>query len=204
MPLRQAVSAYEEIRAQGFLPRDIVIGGDSAGGNLTMQFLGHALHPQTGVTEIKLSEPFGGAFLVSPYLGRADSGPSFTKFHYNDMVSRDIIKKLSYEVVRPEEYEARESMQEPWSLPLEANHGWFQDFDTVVPKIYVTWGEREVMGDHSRAMIETLKREAPGVDMLTYEAPKELHDGLLLEHLFKKPAMNTKKMKTWYKSVIMQ
>ncbi|KAJ6787851.1 hypothetical protein PWT90_08347 [Aphanocladium album] len=204
MPLRQTVAAYEEIRAQGFLPRDIVIGGDSAGGNLTMQFLGHALHAQPGVPDVKLTEPLGGAFLVSPYLGRADTGPSFTRFGNNDMVSRDIILKLARELIPEGMFEIVRAKQDPWSLPLEAEHGWFQDFDSVVPKLYITWGEREAMGDHSVAIIETLKREAPGVDLVSYQAPKELHDGILIEHLFKKPSTNAKKMKTWFKSVITQ
>ncbi|KAM0670275.1 hypothetical protein MY8738_005435 [Beauveria namnaoensis] len=204
IPLRQSVAAYEEVRAQGFLPRDIIVGGDSAGGNLTMQFLGHALHAQPSVPEIKLSEPFSAAFLVSAWLGLSDDTESFRVFGNNDMVSSAIVQKLSVESVEPHKRATVKSLSDPWSRPLEADFGWFQDFDTVVSKLYVTYGGREVLRDHSLAMIETIKREAPGVDLLTYEAPKELHDGVLVEHLFKNPSVNAKKMKTWFKGVIIQ
>ncbi|TQW01008.1 alpha/beta hydrolase fold protein [Cordyceps javanica] len=204
VPLRQTVAAYEEIRAQGFRPRDIVVGGDSAGGNLTMQFLGHALHPQPTVPEIKLSEPLAGAFLVSAWLGLSDDTESFRTFGNNDMVSASIIQKLSAESVEPHKHATIRSDADPWSRPLEADFGWFQDFETVVPKIYVTYGGREVLRDHSLAIIETVKRDAPAVNLVTYEAPKELHDGVLVEHLFKKPDINAKKMKTWFKSVILE
>ncbi|KAM3503421.1 hypothetical protein MY10362_004205 [Beauveria mimosiformis] len=204
IPLRQSVAAYEEVRAQGFSPRDIIVGGDSAGGNLTMQFLGHALHAQPSIPEIKLSEPFSGAFLVSAWLGQSDDTESFRAFGNNDMVSSAIIQKLSVESVEPHKRATVKTLSDPWSRPLEADFGWFQDFDTVVSKIYVTYGGREVLRDHSLAMIETIKREAPGVDLLTYEAPKELHDGVLVEHLFKNPSVNAKKMKTWFKGVIIQ
>ncbi|OAA60001.1 alpha/beta hydrolase fold protein [Cordyceps fumosorosea ARSEF 2679] len=204
VPLRQTVAAYEEIRAQGFQPRDIVVGGDSAGGNLTMQFLGHALHQQPAVPEVKLSEPLAGAFLVSAWLGQSDDTESFRVFGNNDMVSSAIVQKLSVESVEPHKRATIKSQADPWSRPLEADFGWFRDFETVVPKIYVTYGGREVLRDHSLAIIETIKREAPAVNLLTYEAPKELHDGVLVEHLFKKPDANAKKMKTWFKSVIIQ
>ncbi|KAJ4147540.1 hypothetical protein LMH87_002052 [Akanthomyces muscarius] len=204
IPLRQTVAAYEEIRAEGFSPSDIIVGGDSAGGNLTMQFLGHALHTQEGVPEIKLSEPFAGAFLVSAWLGQSDDTESFRVFGNNDMVSSSIIQKLSVESVEPHKRITVKNLSDPWSRPLEAEYGWFQNFDTVAPKLYVTYGGREVLRDHSLAMIETIKREAPGVDLLTYEAPRELHDGALVEHLFKKPDHNAKKMKSWFKGVIIQ
>ncbi len=204
IPLRQTVAAYEEIRAQGFSPRDIVVGGDSAGGNLTMQFLGHALHPQPTVPEIKLSEPFAAAFLVSAWLGQSDDTESFHAFASNDMLSPGIIQKVSVESIEPRQRATAKSLPDPWSRPLEADYGWFQELDTVAPKLYVTYGGREVLRDHSLAIIETIKREAPGVDLLTYEAPRELHDGVLVEHLFKKPDINAKKMKSWFKGVIIQ
>lgn len=203
-PLTQAVSAYEEIRAQGFQPSDIIVGGDSAGGNLTMQFLGHSLHAQPGVPEIKLSEPFAGSFLVSAYVGRRHDLESFTAYHSNDMVSTPIIENLVKQTMTAEDFEINKTKQNPWVHPLEADLGWFQDLDTVVRKLYITWGGREVMGSQSVALVEVFKREAPGVDLVDWESPKSLHDAVLLEGIFKNPGINTRKMKTWFKSVIIQ
>lgn len=204
IPLRQAVAGYEEIRAHGFQPRDIIIGGDSAGGNLSMQFLTHALHPQPGIPEINLTEAIGGTFLVSSYLGNVVDTKSFKAYGNNDMVSGAIITTLSAEAVEPHLREAMLTKYDPWARALEAQQGFFQGFDTVVAKAYITWGGREAMGDHSRTIIETFKREVPGLELVTYEAPKEVHDGILLEHLMKKQKQghNTKKMKAWFKSVI--
>jgi acetyl esterase/lipase len=46
--LRQAVAALNRLLASGITPRQIVIGGDSAGGHLAFDMLAHMLRPSSG------------------------------------------------------------------------------------------------------------------------------------------------------------
>ncbi|KAJ2971168.1 hypothetical protein NQ176_g7829 [Zarea fungicola] len=119
------------------------------------------------------------------------------------MTSKYVIEKLSLQSVEPHQHASIRTTVDPWSRPLEGAQGWLEGLETIVPKLYVTYGGREVLGDHSRMLMTTLKKESPAVEIVSYEAPKELHDGILVEYLMRKPAVGAKKMKTWFKSIIL-
>lgn len=97
--LRQAVSALTHLLSQGVRPRDIIIGGDSAGGNLTAQLLTHLLEPHPTVPRVVLSEKLLGAFLVSPWLSRHTNHASFTENSWIDMLSGPTVDKCVKELL---------------------------------------------------------------------------------------------------------
>ncbi len=66
--IEDAVSIYRALLAEGYRPADIVMGGDSAGGGLTMATL---------LSLRDAGEPLpAGAFLISPWLDLAGTGES--------------------------------------------------------------------------------------------------------------------------------
>ncbi|KAH8977129.1 Alpha/Beta hydrolase protein [Lactarius akahatsu] len=68
--LRQANAALTHLLQKGIPPSNIVIGGDSAGANLTLQLASHLLHPLVSIpAPPSLSQPFAGALLISPWAG---------------------------------------------------------------------------------------------------------------------------------------
>jgi monoterpene epsilon-lactone hydrolase len=80
--LDDAVAAYRAVLASGTSPQSIVVGGESAGGNLAAALL-------LKLRELGLPQP-GGLYLLSPWLDMAATGDSYRKLAARDpMLSRD-------------------------------------------------------------------------------------------------------------------
>jgi acetyl esterase/lipase len=76
--LREAATVLSHLITEtGRSPSDVIISGDSAGGNLAVAVLSHVLHPYPEVTSIKLQQPLLGAMLYSPWVGFNTDYPSF-------------------------------------------------------------------------------------------------------------------------------
>jgi acetyl esterase/lipase len=80
--LDDAVAAYRQVLATGIFPESIVVGGESAGGNLAVALLLKA-------RDLGLPQP-GGLYLLSPWLDMTASGESYEKLAHRDpMIARD-------------------------------------------------------------------------------------------------------------------
>jgi acetyl esterase/lipase len=202
VPLQQAVAAFNEIRAQGFEPADIIIGGDSAGGNLTMQLLGHMLHPHSAVPEIKLSQPLAGAFLVSPWLGSNTNSKSFSTNARCDMITAGIVKILTVQSLEDSDLAAFESVENPWVRPIECDPVFFTGLNNIVNRVFITVGDAEVLADHGIAMAQILKQYVPELTVRLDRIPGAPHDAILLEAMSGKVGDVTRQMKGWFKPVI--
>lgn len=66
--LTQAVAALRYIvNNTGRKPSQVLIGGDSAGGNLVMGVLSHLAHVHPAIPKLELSEPLAGAVGIAPW-----------------------------------------------------------------------------------------------------------------------------------------
>jgi acetyl esterase/lipase len=75
--LTQAVLALRYIlRDTGRRPSQVLIGGDSAGGNLVMGVLSHLAHRHPAIPKLDISEPLAGAVGIAPWtlIGEDHSG----------------------------------------------------------------------------------------------------------------------------------
>ncbi|KDE05365.1 hypothetical protein MVLG_04277 [Microbotryum lychnidis-dioicae p1A1 Lamole] len=83
-------------------PSKIVLGGDSAGGNLAMTFLLHLARPCKQVTVIEWLGPVpgrpAGAFLVSPWVDMMSERPSRCSTNY-DMLSNTWTRRSALEYI---------------------------------------------------------------------------------------------------------
>ncbi|KAH9053303.1 alpha/beta-hydrolase [Lactarius vividus] len=94
--LRQANAALTHLLQKGISPSNIVIGGDSAGANLTLQFASHLLHPLASIpAPPALSQPFAGALLISPWLAYGVDAPSYARNDGKDLVFSRSFKLMS-------------------------------------------------------------------------------------------------------------
>jgi monoterpene epsilon-lactone hydrolase len=85
--LADAVAAWDALRAQGYAAERIVIGGDSAGGNLTMLLI-HALRER--------GERPACAWLLSPWSDLSMSGTSMTtKDSVDPLIHKDYLEELA-------------------------------------------------------------------------------------------------------------
>jgi acetyl esterase/lipase len=86
--LEDAVKAYRQILASGIAPDDIVVGGESAGGNLATALLLKA-------REIGLPQP-AGLYLLSPWLDMTTAGQSYQKVGARDpIITREGIEMVA-------------------------------------------------------------------------------------------------------------
>src|SRR6266700_6780720 len=76
--LEDAMKAYQQILAAGIAPDDIVVGGESAGGNLAAALLLKA-------REDGLPQP-AGLYLLSPWLDMTTTGESYAKVGARDPI----------------------------------------------------------------------------------------------------------------------
>ncbi|KAL7917967.1 Alpha/Beta hydrolase protein [Trichoderma austrokoningii] len=201
--LRQAAAALSEILAAGFSAKDIIFGGDSAGGNLTVQLLHHLIDPHAEVARIVLQEPLSAAFLVSPWLGKDTSAASFREHNRHDMVSVDILHSLVNDI-RPHRKGTGMNgiSQDGWAEPFEWKGPWLGHLGSVIGKLYITIGDREILADHGKLMAKTVAAMQTGVEVTLESNPRAAHDFLVVEGLFGEIGEETIKMKQWFKAAL--
>ncbi|KAL1843961.1 hypothetical protein VTJ49DRAFT_6365 [Mycothermus thermophilus] len=193
-------------------PSNVVIGGDSAGGNLVAQLLGHLLHPHPAATEVSLSEPLAGAFLVSPWLSAHNDWASVRRNSGIDMISSKTMPKVSDGLLdggkggeRLHEAEMREG--KGWAMPMDLSEKgrveWFRGLGRVVRKVYVTAGEHEILLDQCVAFVDAVRRgNAQGEVEVRFDIMKsEAHDWLLLEGQREMEGDATRRMREWFRDI---
>ncbi|KAL1861654.1 hypothetical protein Daus18300_008770 [Diaporthe australafricana] len=166
--LRQAVSALDHILGKGIAPGDLIIGGDSAGGNLVVQLLHHLCHSMSGPQPLSdQSLRFAGIFLVSPW-----------KYVLGDIK------------------EAERLRAHP-ALPLDGDITWLGSIKHVTKSVYITCGHEEVFMDNVLAFSEAVRRMNPGLEVKLRVGPHEVHDSMLLEGIDGVIGDATKEMQAW-------
>src|SRR6266702_6429696 len=141
--LRQANAALTHLLQKGIPPSNIVIGGDSAGANLTLQLASHLLHPLASIpAPPTLTQPLAGALLISPWLAYSVDAPSYVRNEGKDLIfSRSY--KLMADLVRPGVTTELKHHVEPAAAPAS----WWSGLDGVYPRILITAGENEGLFD---------------------------------------------------------
>lgn len=208
--LQQAVAALQHLLNSGIDPSQMVVGGDSAGGNLTAQLLGHILHPNPRVDPIHLTKPFLAVFTVSPWVsGRAIGRATNQSFQENgniDMLAPSMILDSTRRLLEGTGYEAEESEDKGWAMPVDVNASWFDGLSKTTRSLYVTVGKHEILRDQGLAFAENIRRRNTDVLVRLEVGEKEPHDNILLENMSKmfspRPGDATTRMRQWFQEVI--
>ncbi|KAF4429625.1 alpha beta hydrolase fold [Fusarium acutatum] len=144
--LRQASVALNHLLQGGVSPRDLIVGGDSAGGNLTAQLAYHLLQPNPSVPEVKLQSPLTGMFLVSPWLSERTDTSSFKNYGNLDMLSAGLLQRTSIHSFSSEDLKPKVNEAHP-ALALDGDLSWLSELPMITKALYVTVGGREVFCD---------------------------------------------------------
>lgn len=142
MPLRQAAAAIQHLRSKGVKPENLILTGDSAGGNLTLQVLLQVLHPLEGVQKIEASK-FAGAYLMSPWLTLVPrekrSQECFRENGRWDIISPGLIDDFGQEVLSG----INDDRHLPYIDYYFAPADWYDNMGTITKEVLITAGRYE-------------------------------------------------------------
>ncbi|KAH8201564.1 hypothetical protein TruAng_004256 [Truncatella angustata] len=181
LQISQANAALGCMLNSGIRPGNIVVGGDSAGANLTAQLLGHLAH---GKPQITLSEPLAGAFTVSPWVSTSTTMHSFLENQYIDMLASEIAATSAQALLGESQTPPRSiEDQRGWPMPLDVDGKWLNDWEKVSKALYVTVGSHEVLRDQGVLFAEHVRQRNKVMDVCLHIAETDAHDFVLLEAL---------------------
>ncbi|KAL1887664.1 hypothetical protein Sste5346_010059 [Sporothrix stenoceras] len=192
--LRQAVDALQFLLSTGVRPDQILVGGDSAGGNLTAHLLSHLARPDTAqAPAVQIDQPLRGAFLVSPWMSPDTTHRSMIDNHGIDMLAATHIQDASRNFYG--EGPAMTDMLDEKTYP-------FEGIDAVISDVYVTAGQQEVLRDQAVVLVDRLRQRNPNLPIRLEVANDEAHDFILLEGEEHRTGSAMERMKAWSKDLI--
>ena len=192
--LRQAVDGLSHLLVSGFHPEDIVVGGDSAGGNLTAQLLCHLAQPHPVVRKVELSQPLAGSFLVSPWLSRLTSHASYSENGWIEMLSGPIMDRCAEALLGSE---AAQQSYADLAFPLDAESSRLSGLNNVVSQLYVTAGDQEVFRDQIIAFVHRVRELNLTLKVQFDFQQKCAHDFILYEGQDERSGECMEAMKLW-------
>ncbi|KAH0365394.1 alpha/beta hydrolase fold protein, partial [Aureobasidium melanogenum] len=186
--LEQAVAALRYlIETMGKSPQQIIIAGDSAGGNLSLALLSHLSHPHPTIPPLPLSSSLKGLALISPWVTFSQQADAFTRNAYKDCLNPVALTHWTNEFLA-------KAAQDNYNAPLTAPESWWADIP--VEEVLVTGGEDEVLVDDIAAMNKKLKTQDKA-QVHSLIASQEPHDGPLLEMILSKKSESGQLLTEW-------
>ncbi len=144
--LEDAMKAWNHLMLLGYGARDIIIAGDSAGGNLALALT------------LKLQEEGRllprGLVLLSPWTDLTSSGKSYqTKALVDPVLDKDYLERAISDYTK-----GMEDLQSPFISPL------FGDF-TGFPPVYIQVGDNEILLSDSESLHKKMIKENVSVKL---------------------------------------
>ncbi|KAL4892005.1 alpha/beta-hydrolase [Aspergillus ambiguus] len=156
---------------------EILLVGDSAGGNLVLALLSHILHPHPKVARLSATGQFAGAALLSPWVTFNTTDSKSMKVNKNlDTLAIPVLNSWSklFQGDAPTDY-----YLEPLSAPLQ----WWNDLP--VKDVLVSAGGEEIFVDDIDSM--TTRLRSGNVKTTLVIGRGEAHDHAVMEFGLKEP-----------------
>ena len=153
--LAQATDALNSLLEQD--DRDaasIIVGGDSAGGNLALSLLSHLLHPHPSSTVPRvtaLKSPLNGALIISPWVEfDTEKRRSFHDKLYSDVSSPSALASWAPGILR-------DSRSDEYIEPVKAGPKWWIGLERAVDNVLIWGGGGEVLIDGIKVLMQDMK-----------------------------------------------
>ncbi|KAI0298896.1 alpha/beta-hydrolase [Russula brevipes] len=173
--LRQANAALTHLLNKGIAPANIIISGDSAGGNLVLQLASHILHPLPSIpAPPMLAEPLAGALLISPWCSYSIDAPSYGR---ND--AKDIISAHAYGIFASHVRPGLTPELGHHGEPLTAPPTWWEGLDGVYGRVLVTAGEYECPFDQIIVMSRIISQSVRDTGIVV--EPEAVHEEMIFK-----------------------
>ncbi|KAJ5901934.1 hypothetical protein N7495_002462 [Penicillium taxi] len=186
--LRQAVEALRYIVTDtDCSPRNVVVGGDSAGGNLAIAVLLHLSHPNPKIDPLPLSTPLAGVFCHAPWIDFKYDWPSMKENAYRDIITAVGLEKWSGSYLNGK---PGDSWSEPSSAPVQ----WWAGAKTE--QILLLAGGHEILLSSIDDFAKKIKSVFPNTTYIV--GPDESHDAhLFLEANAKDGTHTSREVRKW-------
>ncbi|KAL2871671.1 Alpha/Beta hydrolase protein [Aspergillus lucknowensis] len=199
LQLRQAASALNYVlQINEVSPSQILIAGDSAGGNLALSLISHISHPHPDPTvpPIKARHEgqvvLGGAFLISPWVTFMSKSSSMAANSEKDLVVQEFLLSCA-ELFLGNDNRDKDDF---YTVPLNAPPEWWKE--VKVQNLEIVAGEFEIFRDDILALAQKIKVHNPMTQVLL--ASKEVHAEMVLARILKLPPTQAEKFfKRWLK-----
>lgn len=147
--LQQAASMLNHVLTSlDYQPSNLILGGDSAGGNLVLAILSHISHPHPdeSIPRVNVSSKFRGIFLVSPWVSFDTSTPSFTANASSDSLPAFTLEHWSSTFLGT-------SPSDQYSEPVRADAEWWRKTRSFVDDVLIVAGKDELLLDGIEAFV---------------------------------------------------
>lgn len=195
-----SLNGYIHLIDLGYAPEDIILVGDSAGGNLALSLSRYLVEyaQMESLSGVTLPPVPGALLLVSPW---GDVGDS-----HDDTRSRIENRQYDYIFSTPlsQEYTswaigrqmgANIANTNPWVSPISkhVNDVSFGGF----PKTFIAAGDLEMLKDQIMVLKETMERDIGEENVEYYLAPLAVHDFVMLDWHEPERTNGLKKIAAW-------
>lgn len=133
--LSQSIAALRLV-LQYRSPSEIIIAGESAGGNIALAIMAHLQEPKFGISPLIIPEKFKGLLAISP---RTANKPKADSFRYNG--GKDFMSKKSLSAITG----IWQPAEDVWAAPVLAKSGFWDGLQAERALLVV--GENEVYRD---------------------------------------------------------
>lgn len=181
--LRQATELLRHlVEVQGRNPSDLILGGDSAGGNLLLGLLSHLAHPHPEIEALSLPSKLRGALLISPWCSLTNTHtPAFVTNAERDMFDARTLVRWSAAFLGSDSPFAGDFYNEPVLAASE----WWEPVADVVDEVLIWAGDNEVLKDGIEAFATKFTKgfSKRGGRVDTVVTPKACHEEMIVERI---------------------
>ncbi|RAH47697.1 alpha/beta hydrolase [Aspergillus brunneoviolaceus CBS 621.78] len=202
--LRQALMGLQHLVDHGYKLSDIILGGDSAGGHLSLSVLSALMHPHphhssaaTTITSTVGNDSgrLRGCFLISPLLSLDLTTPSYRQRFSVDVLSPYVVRTFAKYLVDQTSWHEEISQGKGWGMALDVPSKWWNNLGLVVDELLVTAGQEEIFRDHVGQFVQLIRQQTT-VDLVAHIALDEAHDAPLMDFVARRPPRGTTEIVT--------
>jgi acetyl esterase/lipase len=189
-------------------PSNLILAGDSAGGNLLLSLFSHILHPHLNpdVPHVELKEPFRAALLLSPWVSFATDHPSYKTNAESDLLDAKPLNMWARGFLGSTQRQ-NIIMGDSYSEPLLAEPSWWNGASNVVKEVMIWGGGGEVFIDGIQAFASKFEQGwvSGGGDRKKVKlvvTPRMAHEEMILDVIlgYKTKGIAALEVEDWMKS----
>lgn len=196
----------------------ILLGGDSAGGNLTAALLQHMAYPHPEVPPVTLSRPLHAALLLSPWVSFRAEGATFDSNRETDYITPKAVRRAARAYLLPGT--RHDYYSEPATSPPE---WWAEVAARVLRHVFIWGGGGEVLlggiqafadkvgGGFARADPAAAYSHRHGSSgekgaprFMFVVGPRQAHEEMIIDEVFmsRKKSQGAIDVETWLSTVL--